>query len=309
MTPSLDDIALFVEVAKNKNFTRAAYALNMPASTVSRRITGLERHIGVRLLNRSTRRVELTQAGAVYFERCQSIVDEARIAHEELTEATQRPKGLLRISMPSSFALTFMPLAIQEFREKYPEIECEYDLSIKPIDLLVEPVDVVIRLGRQPDSGVVSRLLTNTSLGLYASREYLRRRGIPTTPDALAGHECLRASTSREDSLWHLQSGKREEKVLVSGKIAINNVAMLTRMAVLGAGVVPLSVHMLARTTESETLVRILPEWQFPPIPLVALFPSRLMPTKTRVFIDFVIEKLAHPETLRASLKRRQAAR
>ncbi|NYT37032.1 LysR family transcriptional regulator [Allopusillimonas soli] len=298
MSASLNDIALFVEVARGRSFTRAADTLNMPASTISRRISELERSIGVRLLNRSTRKVELTEAGALYFERCQHIVEEARIAHEQLLEGAQQPKGLLRMSIPSSFALSFLPDAIKEFSQRYPEIECEYDLSIKPIDLVTEPYDIVIRMSRLPDSGVVARQLGLVRLGLYASDDYLEKHGVPRTPAQLARYECLRASTSREDSIWHLRSGERMEHVHVKGRIAVNNVAMLTRMAVRGAGIVPLSSHRLAHSTEADTLRRILPEWEFETIPLVALFPSRLMPLRARVFIDFLCEKLERADKL-----------
>ena len=115
MSPSLDNIALFVEVAKTRSFTRAADSLNMPASTLSRRISELEKNIGVRLLKRSTRRVDVTEAGAIYFERSQHIIDEARMAHEELVGITQQPKGRLRVSLPSSLALTYLAPIMRDF--------------------------------------------------------------------------------------------------------------------------------------------------------------------------------------------------
>ncbi|MFT0545614.1 LysR substrate-binding domain-containing protein [Allopusillimonas ginsengisoli] len=289
---SLDDIALFVAVARHKSFTRGADALDMPASTLSRRISQLERTIGVRLLKRSTRRVELTEAGAVYFERCQHIVDEARIAHEQLIEAACQPKGRLRISMPASFALMFLPAAILEFTQLYPDIECEYDLGIRPLDLLVEPVDILIRIGNVPDSGLVAHRLGNIRLGLYASVQYLASHGIPTTPADLSRHECLRTSASREDSVWQLYNGTTMQEVQVKGRMALNNVIMLSRMASLGAGIVPLSLNDLAHRGEAEPLTRILPDWEFAPIPLLALFPSRLLPVRTRAFVDFLSKKV-----------------
>ncbi|MFW7340929.1 LysR family transcriptional regulator [Pollutimonas sp. H1-120] len=292
MSPSLDDIALFVEVAKSRSFTRAAESLDMPASTLSRRISALERYIGVRLLNRSTRKVELTEAGAVYFERCQHVIAEARIAHEELDEMAQRPKGRLRISMPVSFALLSMPLIMRDFAQEYPEIECEYDLGIKHIDLLAEPFDIVIRIGHQPDSGVVSRRLGYVTLGLYAAPGYLARKGTPIVPLDLARHECLRTSAGRAESVWELRSQTRVEKITVKGRMAMNNVAMLMRMAGLGMGIVPLTAHNLTWNTEEEALQRVLPDWEFDPIPLMALFPSRLMPAKTRVFLEFLMARL-----------------
>ena len=182
MDTSLDDIALFVEVAKRKSFSRAADALEMPVSTLSRRINELERVIAVRLLNRSTRKIELTEAGSVYFERCQHIVAEARIAHEQLLEVAQQPKGRLRISMPTSFSVSFMPAILRGFCELYPDIECEIDLGISPIDLLADSFDIVFRFGAQPDSGVISRRISNVAVCLYASSFYLARHGTPAVP-------------------------------------------------------------------------------------------------------------------------------
>lgn len=292
MTPSLDNIALFVEVAKTGSFTRAAQALNMPTSTLSRRISEMERDIGVLLLKRSTRKVGLTEAGFVYFERCQRLVVEAQMAHEELLGLTQRPNGRLRISMPSSFAMMYMPLLMRDFSQQFPEIDCEYDLGIQAIDLLADPFDVVIRYGSQTDSGVISRQLGSARLGLYASSEYLARHGTPTTPAHLQEHKCLRSSGSNVDSVWELSSEDKTERVTVSGPLSVNNVAMLSRMATLGLGIVPMSDAKCPTLATADSLVRILPEWSFDPIPLLALFPSRLMPAKARVFIEFLMARL-----------------
>jgi DNA-binding transcriptional LysR family regulator len=292
MTPSLNDIELFVEVARSHSFTRAGEALDMPPSTVSRRLSQLEKSIGVRLLNRSTRKVALTRAGATYLERCQPIVERARVAHEMLLEDTQRPQGRLKVSLPSSLALAFLQSALREFSRRYPDIECEYDLSVRRIDLQSDDFDVVIRASQLADSGVVSHRLGVLVLGLYASPEYLREHGVPASPEALAEHECLRSGTGREASNWHLYSaGGEERRIRVRGRMAMNHVLMLRHMAEMGAGIVPLSIR---DSRVSSRLVRILPEWTFEPIPLMALFPSRLMPTRARVFIDFLAERMTH---------------
>lgn len=294
MSPSLDNIALFIEVARIGSFTRAAQSLNIPASTLSRRISEMERHIGVHLLKRSTRKLGLTEAGLVYFERCQRIVAEAQTAHEELLGLAQQPKGHLRISMPSSLALMHLPLIMRDFCQKYPEIDCEYDLGIHPVDLRTDPFDVVIRYGTQADSSVIARQLGSTRLGLYASPEYLAQHGAPITPADLQRHECLRASASHADSTWELLSNNIVEKVAIKGQLTVNNVVMLSRMAALGLGIVPLPNARCSTFTVTDSLVRVLPEWNFTPIPLLALFPSRLMPGKTRVFIEFLTARLDH---------------
>ena len=295
MSPSLNDIELFVEVARGGGFTRAGEALDMPASTLSRRISVLEKSIGVRLLNRSTRKVSLTEAGAAYFARCQHIVEEARIAHEMLVDEASHPRGRLKVSMPSTLAMSLLSDALREFSLRYPEIECEYDLSIRRINLQSDPYDVVIRVGEPPDSGVVSRRLGTLVLGLYASRAYLDARGVPASPADLARHECLRSSTDRGDSLWMLFAGDgREQQIRVRGRIALNQVLMLRRMGESGMGIVPLSIQDM----KGGGLVRVLPDWSFAPMPMVALFPSRMMPARARVFIDFIKERLARVEIL-----------
>lgn len=292
MSLSLDSIALFVEVARARSFTRAAESLNMPASTLSRRISALERQIGARLLKRSTRRVDLTEAGAIYFERSQHIIDEARTAHEELIGITQQPRGRLRISLPSSLALIRLPLVMRDFSLQYPEIQCEYDLGIQAVDLLSDPFDLVIRFGAPSTTGAIARRLGIARLGLFASSAYLAQHGTPMVPADLTQHECLRATGSKEDSVWDLTSGHKAEKILVSGRMAFNSIAMGNCMATLDTGIVPLPLSRYSDTTSTAPLVRVLPEWELAPIPLVALFPSRLMPAKTRAFIEFLSTRL-----------------
>ncbi|MBV2182098.1 MAG: LysR family transcriptional regulator [Castellaniella sp.] len=291
MTPSLNDIEVFVEVARSHGFTRAAEALDMPASTISRHITQLEKTIGVQLLNRSTRKVMLTEAGAAYFSRCQHIIEEARIAHEMLIEGAYNPRGRLKVSMPSSLATAILQEPLWEFSRRYPEIECEYDLSIRKIDLHSDPYDIVIRVAQPEDSSIVSRRLGLITRGLYASADYLHAHGVPTQPADLVDHECVRASTERGDSIWQLfsQSGQ-EQQVRVKGRIALNHVLLMRRMAESGAGIVPLSVQDMPPAG----LIRVLPGWEFEPLPLIALYPSRMMPARARVFLDFLVERLAH---------------
>ncbi|WP_323012061.1 LysR family transcriptional regulator [Castellaniella sp.] len=297
MKPSLDNLELFVEVARSRGFTRAGAVLGLPASTLSRRITQLEKSIGVRLLNRTTRKVALTEAGAVYFERCRLIVEEARVAHELLQEETRLPRGHLRVSLPSGLVLEFLQDALHDFSRQYPDIECEYDLSIRKIDLQMDGYDVVVRIAQLPDSSIVSRTLGTLTLGLYASRDYVQTHGVPATPMDLAMHDCLRTSTQREDSVWHLHNASGHmQPVRVRGRIAVNQVLMLRQLIRAGAGIGQLPIHGM----EGSALVRVLPEWVFEPKHLVALFPSRMMPARTRVFLDFLAQRLSKVQALHA---------
>ncbi|MFU1905867.1 LysR family transcriptional regulator [Bordetella avium] len=285
----LNDIALFVEVAKRKNFSHAAEALNIPTSTLSRRASELERNIGMKLLNRSTRRIDLTEAGMVYFERCRHIVEEARVAHEQLQDMAAHPKGRLKISMPTSLAQLFLPVVIRNFRDQYPDIECDFDLSLRPIDPISNPFDLVLRFGAQPDSSLIAKQIVLMAQQLYASRAYLAQYGEPRVPSDLGHHECLRTTLGEPASYWMLHSGDKVERVQVNGRLAANNLGMLGRMAAHGMGITPLLVFDAMEQAVSESgLVRVLPEWSLTPVPLFALLPSRRIPAKTRAFLDFI---------------------
>jgi DNA-binding transcriptional LysR family regulator len=293
----LNDIALFVEVAKRKNFSHAAEALNIPSATLSRRVTELERSIGMRLLIRTTRKIDLTEAGAIYFERCRHIVEEARIAHDQLQDMAVQPKGRLRISLPASLAQLFLPIIIRDFTAQYPDIECGFDLSTRSVDPISNPFDLVLRFGQQPDSSLISRQIVLMAHQLYAAPSYLSRYGEPRTPADLSHHECLRPTVGDASSFWMLHSGERVERVQVLGRLAANNMAMLGRLASHGMGIVPLPVfdameHAIGRAG----LVRVLPDWNLTPIPLFALLPSRTIPAKTRAFLDFIKPRLNEPQ-------------
>jgi len=145
----LNDMALFVEVVKTRSLRRAADALEMPNSALSRRISLLEEGIGLRLLHRTTRKIELTEAGQLYYERCKRIVEEARLAHEELGDMVAQPSGVLRVSLPVDFATTYLAPLLPEFAELYPGISFEFDLTPRNVDLVAEPFDLAIRMVRR----------------------------------------------------------------------------------------------------------------------------------------------------------------
>jgi DNA-binding transcriptional LysR family regulator len=296
-TVQLNDIALFVEVARRKSFSLAARALEMPTSTLSRRISELERAVGMRLLNRNTRRLDMTDAGAVYFERCQSLVDEARFAHEQLLSISSQPQGKLIVSLPDSLAVLLLADSLQAFTDKYPELECELDLSLRSADPHAAPFDVMLRLG-EPSSinnGMEVRELLALTRHLYASDEYIEKFGEPQTPGDLRNHECLRGYTTETSSAWLLSKGDQQERVVVQGRVTANNMGLLSDFVSLGMGIAPLPVYAATqgRMARAHSLRRVLPEWSAAPMPVFAIFPSRIMPAKTRAFMDFIVPKLA----------------
>jgi DNA-binding transcriptional LysR family regulator len=287
----LNDMALFVEVVKVRSFRRAAEALDMPNSTLSRRISGLEKAIGLRLLHRTTRKIELTEAGQLYYERCKRIVDEARLAHEQLGEMLARPSGLLRASLPVDFANVYLAPLIAEFAQLYPGISFDFDLTPRQVDLVSEPVDVVIRMGEPANSNLIARKLASIQRFLYASPHYLQTSGEPQSPSDLSGHECLRLRGPDSDR-WTLSGGDETQQVDVGGRFQLNSVGMLRRLASLGLGITLLPEGIAAQDVADGKLRRILVQWQASPVSVYALTETRLLPAKTQRFIEFVRDRL-----------------
>lgn len=287
----LNDMALFVEVVKARGFRGAAEVIGMPNSTLSRRISALEKAIGLRLLHRTTRKVELTEAGQLYFERCKRIVDEARLAHEQLGEMLAQPSGVLRASLSVDFATIFLAPLIAEFARRYPGISFEFDLTPRIVDLVTDPIDVAIRMGEPPNSNLIARQLARLPRYFYASPRYLELAGAPTQPADLARLECLRLRTAKAD-VWTLHRGAETVEVAVGGRFLLNSVGMIQRLATQDMGIAVLAKEVVTDDVANGRLSRVLPEWQATPIPVYAVTETRLLPAKTQRFIDFLRERL-----------------
>lgn len=289
----LDDMALFVEVVKARSFRRAAEGLGMPNSTLSRRISELEKGIGLRLLHRTTRKIELTEAGQIYFERCKRIIDEARLAHEQLGEMLAQPTGILRASLPVDFATTYLAPLIAEFSERYPGIGFEFDLTPRNVDLVTEPYDIAIRMGSQSDSSLIARPIANLTSYLYASPEYLSRFGEPGTPRDLTQHECLDFPKATQ---WTLESGEETVEVAIGGRFRLNSAGMIRRLSSLGRGIAQLPEEVVADELADGRLRRVLPGWQGMTVPVHALTETKLLPAKTQRFVEFLRSRLKQAE-------------
>ncbi|MCO8163715.1 LysR family transcriptional regulator [Pseudomonas sp. 21LCFQ010] len=287
----LNDMALFVEVVKARSFTRAAQTLGIPNSTLSRRISELEKAIGLRLLHRTTRKIEPTEAGQVYFERCKRIVEEARLAHEQLGEMLARPSGLLRASLPVDFATVYLAPLIAQFARLYPGISFDFDLSPRQVDLISDPVDLVIRMGEPPNSNLIARKLASIGRGLYASARYLEVFGEPEHPAELVNHECLRMHGTGSDR-WALTRDAESVDIHVGGRFELNSVGMLRRLASLDLGIAVLPEGIVAQDLADGRLRRVLSQWQASPVSVYALTETRLLPAKTQRFIEFLRDKL-----------------
>jgi len=287
----LNDMALFVEVAQTRSFRRAADATGVPNSTLSRRINALEKAIGLRLLHRTTRKVELTEAGQIYYESCRRIVEEARLAHEQLGEMLAQPSGVLRASLPVDFATIYLAPLLAEFARLYPGITFDLDLTPRRVDLVTENYDVAIRMGEPKDSNLIARLLARLSVQVYASPRYLELSGEPTHPSDLAQHECVGFPKTGK---WALHRGAETVEVEVGGRFLVDSIGMIRRLATLGLGVILLPEEIAGNDVAAGRLRQILPGWQGNPTPVYALTETRLLPAKTRRFIEFLQERLGH---------------
>jgi DNA-binding transcriptional LysR family regulator len=289
---ALQDMALFVDVARALSFTRASKTSGIPIATLSRRIALLEKHVGVRLFIRTTRRLSLTEPGKRYLDRCERIVQEAAIAHEALKEAAERPAGHIRISMPVEFGLTLIAPIIDEFARLYPEITVDAELTSRPADFGDENIDVSIRLGEIKDQSLIARRLGGAARLLYASPLYLARHGVPQHPTELKEHDCILQSYMADPNVWRLISGESAIDVAVHGRFSTNNVSMTLKFAEQGHGIAALSPPIARPAYDGGAVRQVLPDWSFPPAPVHAVMTSRLVPARVRAFVDFLASRL-----------------
>ncbi|EOV8176118.1 LysR family transcriptional regulator [Raoultella planticola] len=288
----LNHMSYFVEVVKARSFRGAAQALGMPNSTLSRKINELEKFIGLRLLHRTTRKIELTEAGQIYYERSRRIIDEARLAHEQLGSLLAQPQGMLRVSLPADFAVVILAPLIKAFSDCYPGISFDFDLTPRNVDLVSEPYDLAVRMGSLPDSGLIARKLGSLSRSLYASPDYLVQNGTPGNPDELTDHECIGMRQDKPGH-WHLHREESRISIRTSGRFQMNSIGMMRRFASMGAGIAILPDKIVGEDVADNKLTRVLPDWKAEAVTIYALTETRLLPAKTQVFIEFMREKLS----------------
>lgn len=291
-----NDLLIFARVAELGSFSRAADRLGLPKSTVSRHIAGLETRLGERLLQRTTRRQQLTEFGQQLLEHARQVALEVEAVAALREQRQAAPSGRLRVSMPSDFANLFLGDMLAAFVALHPAITLELDLSPRRVDLLAEGVDVAVRMGALPDDAwLAARRLTVFSNGLYAAPDYLAERGEPAHPDELLRHQAVRLLGGQGEPLpWTLRCGDQVWEGLPPGRVSANSPELLLRLARAGGGIAAVPDLFAQPMLQRGLLRRVLPDWCLPPHPAWAVFPGRkLMPAKTRVFIDMLQAALA----------------
>ncbi|HET9450226.1 MAG TPA: LysR family transcriptional regulator [Aggregicoccus sp.] len=290
--PLLDDMRLFTEVVA-AGITGAAQRLGLRKSTVSRRLAALEARLGVRLLERSTRRLRLTELGRGYHAQCLRLVDEARAVNEALSEARGTPQGTLRVATFSLLGELLTPV-VAEFLLRHPQVRVELSLAQSHVDLLSEEYDVALRTGPLPDSSLVARRLGSVRTGYYASPAYLGRRPAPRTPDELDAHECVLLAQAGTEEVWFFTGPRRPRTVPVQGRLRVPSVRAGHAAVRAGLGLVQLPTSLVAEDLRAGVLVPVLEKLTPPGIPVFAVYPSsRHLPAKVRAFLDLLAERHA----------------
>jgi LysR family transcriptional regulator, regulator for bpeEF and oprC len=289
----LQAMQVFVRVVETGGFTRAADVMSMPKATVTTLVQNLETHLGAKLLNRTTRRVSVTPDGAAYYERCVRILTDIEETEGALSRARSTPRGRLRVDVSGGFGRRFLVPALSEFFERYPEIQLELGCSDRPVDLIEEGVDCVVRGGEQPDSTLIARKLGMIEFVSCATPGYLERHGVPLHPNDLAQHRLINYFSAKTGRMYKREFSRNGERVVLDlrGYVAFNDAEAMFQAGVAGLGIVQASELMACDALRRGAMAQILADWRIDPLPVYLMYPqNRHLSTKVRAFAEWVAE-------------------
>ena len=304
------EMTAFVRAVELGGFSTAARELGLTPSAISKLVTRLEDRLGVRLLNRTTRRLALTPEGEAYFHRCQRILADIRDAEDEVARFRAEPRGLLRINVGTAFGMHQLTPALPEFLARHPELQVELAVTDRVVDLIEEGADLGIRLGTLPDSSLVARKICELERVVCASPAYLRKHGTPRKPEDLARHNCLNITYSASLRRWPFASPEGVRHVEVAGSVSANTAETLLQLALLGVGIIRLSDAIVGAAITQGRLVPLLQDVHHSePLPLHAVYPQgRHRSPRVAAMIDFLLERFGDAPW-RAQPKGRKAPR
>ena len=285
----LNEMMVFAKVVELKSFSEAARVLHTSKSLVSKQITTLESALGIRLLNRTTRRMSLTDIGSAYYEHCVRIASEIDAARQTASQFQVEPRGTLKVTAPIMFASSYLPAFIADFVKRYPQVELELDTSDRVVDLVDEGFDVAIRISRTLAPGTVARKIADFDLVTCAAPGYLASHGTPAAPKALLEHNCLVYDPLRAHRAgWEYSVGKKVLNIDVTGNCRGNNMSVLRSLVLDGVGIGVFPRYLVGADLQQGRLQALLSEWSTPASSAlyVTFMPNRYMQPKVRVFID-----------------------
>jgi len=283
---------VFSAVVDAGSFAGAADKLDLSRGMATRYVAQLEAHLGVRLLNRTTRKLSLTEAGSDYYQRASQILAMVEEAETSAAQEASVPRGTMRVTSSVAFGARHLGRAITEYLQRYPGVNIDLTLNDRVVDLVEEGFDLAIRVAARIDPGLVARRLTRIRIAACAAPAYLKKFGTPKSPEQLSGHNCLTYAYSNAQSDWRFRRNRVEKTVGVSGNLQGNNGDILVNAAIEGLGVILQPNFLVFEALRQKRLVRILPQWQADELAVYAVYPHRkFLPPKVRSFIDFLAER------------------
>jgi DNA-binding transcriptional LysR family regulator len=300
----LNDIVVFTKVVETRSFTGAAEQLGLPKSTVSRKLAQLEERLGVRLVQRTTRKLALTDIGQAYYERCARIVADLAAAEQLVTDMQATPRGRVRVTAPVDLSTRYLGAIVADFLAVHADVSVEIEAADRVVDLIEEGYDVGVRFGSLPESTLIARRLCEISAVLCATPAYLARRGTPTSIEELDEHDHVLFTPSARIQSWTLLHGETSYEFGRPARFASNNVGAVREAALAGAGIALLTDFMVAADIAEGTLVPLL-DWHGKPIDVHAVYPARQnLPPRLTLFLDHLGKALSPPPwTLPAGIK------
>ncbi len=291
---SLGDIAVFVQVVRDGSFTKAAERLELSRSVVSKYVTRLEERLGARLLNRTTRRLSLTEAGRVFYERSRRGLEDIEDAEAEVSRLQDEPRGVLRVNSPMSFGIRHVAPALPEFLAQYPEVSVDMNLDDRKVDVIEEGFDVSIRITELPDSSLVARRIAPCRHIVVAAPRYLERHGTPHVPEDLRDHNIISYQYQESAADWHfLAPDNRQVSVPVSGSMQMNNSLALREALLEGAGIMRTPTFVVGDDLAAGRLVSLLKNYKTLEVSIYLVYPQRRhLSPKVRAFVDFMAARI-----------------
>lgn len=288
----IGDIAAFVAVVKAGSYTRAASTLGLTRSAVGKSIVRLESRLGVRLLNRTTRRLSLTDEGRIMFDRCRQILDDLEEVDATMAMRRVRPTGTLKLSAPLSFGQRHILPVLDTLLKHWPDLRAEVSFTDRYVDLIEEGFDIAIRIGEPlDDSRILTRTIATQHIVTCASPEYLASRGVPETPQALTGHDTIFLLSAEKRRSWRFATSEGTFIYEGPGRLNLDSSEAMRVSAILGFGIVHLPTYLIGDDLRNGTLIPVLEAFPFPPEPIRVIYPSKKhLSPRIRAFIDLLIE-------------------
>jgi len=288
----LNSAWIFVRVVQSGSLSAAARLLQMPVSTVSTKISQLEERLGVSLLVRTTRKLQLTEAGSRYLQLASEACKAIEAAEASTTAEQQEASGIVRITAPVEMGSTLLADAISKFQGAHPKVQVELILTDRVVDLVGEGIDLAVRIGALEDSSLVARKIGSSHFQAYASPSYLKKHGEPRTPQDLRNHDCLNFQGPVKD-LWELQNRGKRAQVEIEGSFSSNNLVALQRLALQGRGIALLPPYFCAEDVARGRLKHILKDYDSDRFVVHLVHPNqRFLPVRVRLLMDFIAQNL-----------------